>query len=215
VDLWLDAQVAYNRIPGMSAAVVHDQHLLWSRGYGFANLEKKLPASADTIYSICSISKLFTSVAVTQLRDQGKLDLDDPVKKHLPWFNIKEAYPGSGPPTIRGILTHSSGLPRESDYPYWTEPDYPFPTHEQIVEKISKQEMLYPADTYYQYSNLGLTLAGEVVAAVSGQPPRTMSARTYSRRSASRTPLPRYLPACVKADSRRATASRCATATAS
>ena len=62
------------------------------------------------------------------------------------------------------------GLPRESDYPYWTGPDFPFPTHEQIVERISKQRTLYPAETYFQYSNLGLTLAGEVVAAASGMP---------------------------------------------
>jgi len=169
VEAWLDAQVAYNRIPGMSVAIVHDQELLWSRGFGYADLEKKIPASPGTIYSICSISKLFTSVAVMQLRDEGKLRLDDPIKKHLAWFNIKESFPGSPPVTIRGLLTHSSGLPRESDFPYWTGPDYPFPTHEQIVERITKQEMLYPADTYYQYSNLGLTLAGEIVAAASGQ----------------------------------------------
>ena len=169
VEAWLDAQVAYNRIPGMSVAIVHDQSLLWSHGFGYADLEKKIPASPTTIYSICSISKLFTSVAVMQLRDEGRLSLDDPVKKHLAWFSIKETFPGSGPPTIRGLLTHSSGLPRESDFPYWTGPDYPFPTHEQIVDRISKQEMLYPADTYFQYSNLGLTLAGEIVAAASGQ----------------------------------------------
>lgn len=149
IETWLDAQVAYNRIPGMSVAIVHDQNLLWSRGFGYADLEKKIPASPGTIYSICSISKLFTSVAVMQLRDEGKLSLDDPVKKHLAWFNIKETFSGAARVTIRGLLTHSSGLPRESDFPYWTGPDYPFPTHEQIVERISKQEMLYPADTYY------------------------------------------------------------------
>ena len=53
-----------------------------------------------------------------QLRDQEKLHLDDPLSKHLPWFNIKNTYPEWGMATIRNILPHSSGLPRESDYPY-------------------------------------------------------------------------------------------------
>ena len=96
--------------------------LLWSRGFGYAHLEEKVAARADTMYSICSISKLFTGVAVMQQRDAGTLGLDDPVAQHLPWFRINDAEAGSPPVTVRGILTHSSGLPRESDFPYWTGP---------------------------------------------------------------------------------------------
>ena len=146
-------------------AIVHDQDLIWSRAWGSADLEANKPAEPDTIYSICSISKLFTSVAVMQLRDEGKLKLDDPVEKHLPWFDLKKTFPDSPPITIEGLLTHSSGLPRESDHPYWTGPDFPFPTREQIIERLSNQETLYPAETYFQYSNLGLTLAGEFAVA--------------------------------------------------
>lgn len=170
IEIWVDAQVAYEDIPGMSLGIVYDQDLVWSRGFGYADVEKKIPALPNTIYSICSISKLFTSIGVMQLRDQGKLHLDDPIGKYLSWINIKDTYPDAPEITLRGILTHSSGLPREADYPYWTGPEHCFPTREQIMEKLSSQEELYPADTYFQYSNLGLTLAGEVVAAVSGQP---------------------------------------------
>ena len=168
--VWLDAQQAYDRIPGVSAAVVRDQQLVWSGGVGYSDLATKTPATASTIYSICSISKLFTSVAVMQQRDAGKLRLDDPVSKFLPWFTIKRTNPESGEITIEGLLTHASGLPRESNQAYWTGPDFPFPSREQIIEGISKQETLYPAETWFQYSNLGLTLAGEVVAATSGMP---------------------------------------------
>ena len=126
------------------------------------------PAAADTLYSICSVSKLFTSIGVLQLRDQGKLSLEDPVSKHLPWFQMKAA-PEGRPATIRGLLTHSSGLPRESDYPYWSG-DFDFPTREKIIERVASQEALYPSERYLQYSNLGLTLAGEIVSAASGQP---------------------------------------------
>ena len=169
--VYLDATRAYQQIPGLSVAIVKDQDVIWSGGFGVTDLEKKTPATASTIYSICSISKLFTSVAVMQLRDEGKVRLDDPVSKHLPWFSaLKPLKPEAGGITVEGILTHASGLPRESDHPYWTGPDFPFPTREQIVAGLSHQQALYPAETYWQYSNLGITLAGEVVSAASGKP---------------------------------------------
>lgn len=170
-EAWVDSQAAFERIPGISMGIVYDQNLIWARGFGYAHLDRRVPAGPDTIYSICSISKLFTSISVMQLRDRQTLRLDAPIKTYLPWFNIEQSYQHSAPITLGGILTHSSGLPRESDFPYWTGPEgYPFPTREQVNQRLREQKTLYPADTYSQYSNLGLTLAGEVVAAVSGQP---------------------------------------------
>lgn len=167
VEVWLDAQRAYERIPGISAAVVHDQEVLWAGATGTADPETGVPATPETAYSICSISKLFTAIGVMQLRDEGRLALDDRVEDVLPWFEIGQTFPGSPPVTVRALLTHSAGLPRESDYPYWIEP-FDFPTREQVMNRIGEQEMLYPSDRYYQYSNLGLTLAGEIVSEVSG-----------------------------------------------
>lgn len=170
LKVWLEAQRAYDEIPGVSAAVVHDQAIVWKGAYGQRDEERRAPATADTIYSICSISKLFTSVAVMQLRDQGKLRLDDPVSKHLSWFRIKNTAPQAGDATIEGLLTHSSGLPRESDHPYWTGPEFAFPTSADVRSRIDAQETLYPSQKYHQYSNLGMMLAGEIVEAVSGMP---------------------------------------------
>ncbi|MGB9906275.1 MAG: serine hydrolase [Candidatus Saccharicenans sp.] len=168
IEAWLDAQRDYEQLPGMSVAIVDNQEVIFAKAYGLADLEKKIKTRPNTIYSICSISKLFTSVAIMQLRDAGKLRLDDEVGNHLPWFNIKQQYPDSGPITIRSILTHSSGLPRESDYPYWSKPDFHFPTREQLKEKLGQQKTLYPPSTYFQYSNLGISLLGEIVAEISG-----------------------------------------------
>ncbi len=165
---WMDVQRAYDGIPAMSAAIVRDQELIWSGASGLADPVTNRAATTDTLYSICSISKLFTSIGVMQLRDAGKLSLDDPLSKHLPWFGMKQSAE-SGDFTVGGVLTHSSGLPRESDYPYWTG-EFAFPTREQIIERVSRQEPLYASDSYFQYSNLGLTLAGEVVRAASGMP---------------------------------------------
>lgn len=167
---WVDSEQAARRLPGVSMAVVHDQQLLWSRGFGYAHVETKSPATPTTMYSICSISKLFTSIAVMQQRDAGRLRLDDPVGRHLPWFSIGGTTDGAPPVTVFGLLTHSSGLPREVDVPYWTGPEYPFPPEEKIRETVPRQEMLYRPETYFQYSNLGLTLAGEVAAAAAGRP---------------------------------------------
>ena len=169
-DVWLDAQMAYEQIPAVSAAIVHDQELVWSRALGMAHPDRGVPADARTLYSICSISKLFTAISVMQLRDRGLLDLRDPVEKHLPWYAVEQRWEGSPPVTVEGLLTHSSGLPRESNHPYWTGPDFPFPTEQEIIDGLREQETLYPARRYFQYSNLGLTLAGEIVSELSGQP---------------------------------------------
>lgn len=169
VESWLASQRAYDNVPGLSAAIVNDQELAWSGGFGLADIAGEQAADADTIYGICSISKLFTGVAVMQLRDQGKFDLDDPFAELLPWFKLEQAHDGSPEITLRGVLTHSAGLPRESDYPYWMGPDFDFPSSEEIRKKLGEQTTLYPADRYFQYSNLGLSLAGEVVAEQSGQ----------------------------------------------
>ena len=170
VDAWLDSVQAYQHIPAISAGVVAGDSLIWSKGYGTIDEQHTIPASPQTIYSICSISKLFTSVALMQQFETGKVRLDEPVATYLPWAKLKDSNEESIPVTVRGILTHSAGLPRESEFPYWSGPDFPFPTREQIRTTIAMQSPLFPAERYFQYSNLGLTLAGEIVEAVSGQP---------------------------------------------
>jgi CubicO group peptidase (beta-lactamase class C family) len=168
IDGWLDAQLAYEKIPGIAVAIIKDQQLVWSKGYGFANVEKSLPMKPETLCSICSISKLFTSIAVMQLWEQGKLRLDDSVSMYLPHFRLKQEFE-TVPITIRGLLTHSAGLPRESAQAYWSSP-YTFPTEQEINDKLSEQTTLYPSSREFQYSNLGMTLLGQIVAKVSGMP---------------------------------------------
>ena len=169
-QVWLDAHREYNGLPSVAAGVVLGEELVWDAGFGLANVAAGVPADGDTIFSICSISKLFTSIACMQLRDQGKLSLSDPVAQHLPWFELTETVEDQRPITIEMLLTHSSGLPREAnDAAYWSPPDFEFPTQEQIVAGLPGQTTLYESATFGQYSNLGLSLGGEVVAAVSGQ----------------------------------------------
>ncbi|MBN2213321.1 MAG: serine hydrolase [Bacteroidales bacterium] len=168
IDAWLDAQRDYSNIPGISAGFVVDQELVWCEGYGYADLELKIPATENTLYSICSISKLFTSIAVMQLRDLGKIGLDDDILKHLPWLDLEQVFPNSDAITIRSLLTHSSGVPRDADYFYWSDKSFPFPTVKQVKEGFSEQRTIFPASSDYEYSNLGMTILGILVSEISG-----------------------------------------------
>ncbi len=166
LETWLEAQQLYRGIPGIAIGLVYEQELIYARGFGVADLETNRPVDENTPYRIASITKTFTATALVQLRDAGKLRLDDPVVDYLPWFNVKQRFPGQQPITIRQLLTHSSGLPREADFPYWT--DHNFPTMEEIKAKLGSQETIYEPATELKYSNLAMSLAGEVVAAASG-----------------------------------------------
>ena len=163
---WIEAQMAYKNQPGLSIGIVYDQALIWAKGFGFANLADRTPATPKTVYRIASITKLFTSTAIMQLRDAGQLQLDDPITKHLPWFAIQNQFPNTPPVTIRHLLTHTSGLPREAAFPYWI--DNAFPTMAEIQERLPNQTQALPTETKWKYSNLGLALLGEIVTAVSG-----------------------------------------------
>ena len=168
--VWVENDLGESGVPAASYSFVYRDELLASGGIGLADPETGSKADADTLYSICSISKLFTSIAVMQLRDAGKLDLDESIGDSVPWFaSLTDAHPGDEPISIRRALTHSAGLPRESDSPYWA-PDFDFPTTEQIRERLPSQQTLYPSGRYFQYSNLGMALLGEVIAFRSGRP---------------------------------------------
>ncbi len=167
LEIWVDAQQEYRHIPGISIGLIYDQELVYTRSFGFADIEEQTPLSEDFPFRIASITKTFTATALMQLRDAGKLRLDDPVNMYLPWFNISQRFPDQPAITIRQLLTHTSGLPREADFPYWT--DHKFPSMEQIKTTLANQETIYPPATQIKYSNLGMSLAGEIVAVVSGQ----------------------------------------------
>jgi len=167
LEKWAASQIEYRNQPGISMGIVHDQVLLWSKGFGSSDLAAKTPATPKTIYRIASITKLFTSTAIMQLRDAGKLRLDDPIVKFIPAFRIRNNFPDAPPITVWHLLTHTSGLPGEAAFPYWT--DHVFPSMGEILKALPTQEIFFPTETKYRYSNLALALAGEVVASASGE----------------------------------------------
>ncbi|HEY8143854.1 MAG TPA: serine hydrolase [Kofleriaceae bacterium] len=167
VDLWLREQIEAGAAPGLSVAVVHDQDLIWSGGYGWSDLAARTPATSSTLYRIGSVSKLFTATAVMQLRDAGKLALDDPVAKYLPEFQVKNPFSGTPPVTVRHLLTQTSGLTREAPFPYWT--THVFPGREDILGSLSRLTLTSAPGETYKYSNLGVALLGIIAERVSGE----------------------------------------------
>jgi len=111
---WMEGQIAYRGLPGIVVGVVHDQELVWAKGFGFADIKAKLPMTPATKFRMASHSKLFTATAIMQLREEGRLRLDDPVAKYLTWFKARPAGDDDGPITIEQLLSHSSGLQREA-----------------------------------------------------------------------------------------------------
>ncbi|NOZ60985.1 MAG: beta-lactamase family protein [Calditrichaeota bacterium] len=166
-ETWVQAEMDYYNLSGLAIGIVCDKDLVWEKGFGFADLKKKTPMTPRTLFRLASITKLFTSTAIMQLRDAGKLQLTDPIEKYLPWFKIRNRFPNEPPITIWHILTHTSGLPREAAFPYWT--DHNFPTLQQIIEKLPQQETIFPPETKWKYSNLAMALLGAIVESAAGE----------------------------------------------
>lgn len=163
---WVEYKQNDQRVPGIAMGIIYDQELLWAGGFGLNSVENNLPVEVDSLFRIASITKLFTSIGILQLRDAGKLRLDDPLTEHLPWFTIKYRHPDAKTITLRHMLTHTSGLPRDSHTPMWTEVD--FPDREIMIDALAGRETALPPETRWKYSNLAFALLGEVIAAVSG-----------------------------------------------
>jgi D-alanyl-D-alanine carboxypeptidase len=160
--------VKEHRLPGAAVGIVHEDKLVWSKGVGFADMKKKRPADPKTLYRIASITKTFTATAVMQLRDEGKLALDDPLVNYLPELAAaRSTFAPIEGLTIRRLLSHESGL--QSEPP---DADFSLVLYESEaaanLARAADISLTVPPNTQWKYSNLGYQLLGELVARVSG-----------------------------------------------
>src|SRR5689334_20559010 len=155
-----------NYSPGCTVGIVRNDSLIFSKGYGMANLEYDIQNTPATIYHMASVSKQFTAYSIVLLAKQGKLQLDDDIHKYLSWFpDLKEKI------TIRNLLNHTSGIRDQ-----WqllaisgTRLDDVI-TQEHIIKILSKQEALnFKPGEQYSYSNSGFTMLAEIVRSATGQ----------------------------------------------
>lgn len=164
---WLiDQEMAQNEITGVSIALVDNQQVIWQKGFGYADLENKLPATPETVYRAGSIAKVFTAAATMQLAEQGKLDIDRPLSAALPEFSIKTRFPHSAPITPRNIMCHHSGLPSNFLQGLFVRDPGRFDT---VVDGIRNEYQAFPANYVFSYSNLGMALLGAAIQKTSGE----------------------------------------------
>ncbi|WP_244200463.1 serine hydrolase domain-containing protein [Micromonospora arborensis] len=167
-DDLVPAQLAKYRIPGAAVVVVDGQHPLFARGYGLADVDARVPVSPDrTGFFIASNAKLWTTTAVLQLVEQGKLDLNTDVNNYLTAFRVRDTYPGQ-PVTIAHLLTHTSGFVDEIVGVAVRDPADAPPLAEYLAEH--QPERVRRPGTLASYDNYGFTLAGYLVQVVSGEP---------------------------------------------
>jgi len=163
---WMEGQIAYRGLPGIAVGVVHDQQLVWATGFGFADVANKVAMTAQTKFRMASHSKMFAAIAIMQLREEGKLRLDDPVQKYLPWLTAKPAGDDDGPITIEQLLSHVSGLQREAG-DHWS--TNTFPTEDEIRKLYADRQAAFAPSVRWKYSNLAFAVAGLVVEQITGQ----------------------------------------------
>jgi CubicO group peptidase (beta-lactamase class C family) len=150
--------------PGAAIAVVKDGRVLLSKGYGRRRLGDSAPVDERTLFQIASNTKAFTTAALAMLVDEGKLGWDDPVTRHLPWFQLSDPYV-TRELTVRDLLTHRSGLGLGAGDLLWYHSNYPRDT---ILRRIRHAKVASSFRSEYAYDNVLYVAAGEVIPAVTG-----------------------------------------------
>lgn len=166
LEQFIKHEMADKDLPALSIALVDDQKTIWAKGFGFADPIKKVPATAETIYRVGSVSKLFTDIAVMQLVEQRRLDLDAPVTRYLPGFRPKNTF--GKPITLRQLMSHRSGLVREPPVGHYF--DSGSPTLSATVASLNKTSLVYPPEARTKYSNAAIASVGYVLERTQKQP---------------------------------------------
>lgn len=157
------------QIPGAVIAIVKDDQVLYSKGYGFANMATKQPINAETsMFRIASTTKLFTWTAVMQLVEAGKLDLDQDINNYLTAFQIPATFPE--PITMRHLMTHTAGFEEGGVGYQLTTDQTKLPVSIKETLKTHQLARIRPVGQLPSYSNYGAALAGLIIEEISGQP---------------------------------------------
>lgn len=166
LDQWIEQTRQQWQVPGLAVAIVWDEQVLLSKGYGVREIGKPETVDEHTLFAIASNSKAFTADALAILVDEGKLRWDDPVQKYLPWFRLNDPL-ASNDIRIRDLLCHRSGLGTFSGDLLWWGTSY---TPKEILQRSVLLKPESPFRANYGYSNLMFLAAGELIEAVSGVP---------------------------------------------
>jgi D-alanyl-D-alanine carboxypeptidase len=155
---FVEELLAVRRLPGLSPAVTGRKHLLGSGTFGYADLGSRRPVTPAELFELGSIGKTFTAVLLLQLHEEGEVDLNAPVRRYLPWFEVSSAYE---PITVHHLLTHTGGIVMGSD----ASADSRFD-----VWALRESETGFPPGERFHYSNVGYRTLGYVLEEITGSP---------------------------------------------
>jgi CubicO group peptidase (beta-lactamase class C family) len=163
IDAFLEKTLADNRVPGLSVVVVQDDRIVFMKGYGQAGGGR--PVTPQTPLYLGSTSKTITALAVMQLVEQGKVELDAPVQRYLPWFQVADEA-ASRQITVRHLLNHTSGLSEGAD----PGNSNLSPTLNEQIRRMRSARLTARVGTKYQYDSQNYRTLGLLIEQVSGQP---------------------------------------------
>jgi CubicO group peptidase (beta-lactamase class C family)/D-alanyl-D-alanine dipeptidase len=155
----IDTEMRDKDLPAVSIALVDGDRIVWARGFGEADPVRHVPATAETVYRVGSVSKLFTDIGIMQLVEQRRVDLDAPVSRYIPDFHPTN--PFGIPITLRQLTSHRSGLVREPPVGHYF--DSTSPSLRATVVSLDSTTLIYPPGTHTKYSNAGVATAGYVL----------------------------------------------------
>jgi len=162
IDSYVDSLLKGWNVPGLALGIVYKDQLIYAKGYGYRDVEKKLPVNAKTIFPIASNTKLFTATAAVMLADEGKLSLDKPVRNYMPSLNFYNDELNTKV-TLRDMLSHRTGLPRYDGI--WIASPF---SRKETIAKVALMKPQLGFREGYIYNNMMFASAGAVMEAVTG-----------------------------------------------
>ncbi len=155
------------KVVGVSVALVDDDKIIWSKGFGYSDRDEDIDATSDTLFEVGSISKLFVATAIMQLVEQGKINLDKPVQEYIKEFSIKTRYTDAEPITVRTLMTHHSGLPCDKIKGMFIT-DETKESYRDEVAYLKEVHAPYKPNYIWAYSNLAVDMLGIIIERVTG-----------------------------------------------
>jgi CubicO group peptidase (beta-lactamase class C family) len=171
IDAYVDAQMRELRIPGLALGIVQGDQIVHLKGFGIADSSGRA-VTPQTPFMIGSVTKSFTALAIMQLVEQGKVELDAPIQRYLPWFRVADEA-ASAQITVRYLLNQTSGLSRATGNQFQASRDMRTDTLERQARSLSTARLGEPVGTAFQYSNANWWPLGMLIQTVSGQPYET------------------------------------------
>jgi CubicO group peptidase (beta-lactamase class C family) len=167
IDAYVEERMRRLKIPGVSLAIVEGDKIVHLRGFGRARPHGKAP-TPQTPFPIASLTKSFTALAVMQLVEAGKIELDAPVQRYLPWFRVADPQ-ASAQMTVRHLLIHTSGLPTSSGELFVADLDDTPGAAERQARALSTLVLTRPVGSAHEYSNSNYQLLGLILEVASGE----------------------------------------------